>query len=82
MSITFNDDTDLLKKVIAGDELWVFGYDIETKSQSSQWKRPKEPKPKKAGQVRSNVKVFLRLQWRGASCILATMSYGQYGILP
>ena len=38
MLTTFNDDPDLLKKVITGDESWVCGYDIETKDQSSQWK--------------------------------------------
>ena len=47
MLTTFNDDTDLLKKVITADESWVYGNHIETKSQSSQssqWKRPEEPK--------------------------------------
>ena len=34
------------------------GYGIETKTQSSQWKCPEEPRPKKARQVRSNVKVL------------------------
>ena len=59
MLTTFSDDPDLLKKVIAGDESWVYGYDSETKAQSCQWKRPKEPRPKKARQVRSSVKVLL-----------------------
>jgi len=54
-----NDDPDLLKKVITGDETWVYGYDVETKAQSSQWKQSDEPRPKKARQVRSNVKVLL-----------------------
>ena len=45
---TFNDDTDLLKKVITADESWVYGYDIKAKAQSSQWKRPEEQRPKKA----------------------------------
>ena len=36
MLTTFNGDSDLLKKVISGDESWVYGYDIETKAQSSQ----------------------------------------------
>ena len=27
----FNDDSHLLKKVITGDESWVYGYDVETK---------------------------------------------------
>ena len=39
MLATFNDDPDLLKNVINGDESWVYAYDIETKTQSFQWKR-------------------------------------------
>ncbi|KYN41646.1 hypothetical protein ALC56_03947 [Trachymyrmex septentrionalis] len=39
-----NDDPDLLKRVITGDETWVYGYDVETKAQSSQWKSPGEIK--------------------------------------
>ena len=31
----YNDDPDLLKKVITGDELWVYGCDIETKPNHS-----------------------------------------------
>ncbi|UYV73920.1 hypothetical protein LAZ67_11001446 [Cordylochernes scorpioides] len=53
------DDPNLLQSVITGDEAWVYGYDVETKAQSSQWKLPHEPRPKKARQVRSNVKVLL-----------------------
>ena len=48
MLATFNDDTDLLKKVITCDESWVYGYDIETKAQSFQWKCAEKPRPKKA----------------------------------
>ena len=53
----FNDDADLLKKVITGDESWVYGYDIQTKAQSSQWKRPEDPRPKKSSRVRSYVEL-------------------------
>ena len=28
----------MLKKIITDDETWVYGYDIETRVQSSQWK--------------------------------------------
>ena len=49
---TFNYNPDLLKKVITGDESWMYGCDIETKAQSFQWKRPGEPRPKKARQFR------------------------------
>ncbi|UYV61163.1 hypothetical protein LAZ67_1003663 [Cordylochernes scorpioides] len=53
------NDPNLLQRVITGDEAWVYGYDVETKAQSSQWKLPHEPRPKKARQVRANVKVLL-----------------------
>ena len=59
MLTMYGDDQDLLKKVMTDDESWVYGYDIETKAQWSQWKRLEEPRPKKARQFRSNVKVLL-----------------------
>jgi hypothetical protein len=48
-------DTGFLK----GDETLIYGYDSQTKRESFQWKWPNSPKPKKAGQVKSNVKVML-----------------------
>ncbi|KAG8259209.1 hypothetical protein J6590_108756 [Homalodisca vitripennis] len=42
------NDPNLLQRVITGDESWVYGYDVEIKAQSSQWKLPHEPRPKKA----------------------------------
>jgi hypothetical protein len=30
-------DPTFLTKIIAGDELWVFAYDLETKVQSAEW---------------------------------------------
>ena len=41
-----SDDENVLKKVITGNESRVYGYDPETKQQSSQWKRPDEPRSK------------------------------------
>ena len=32
-----DDDPDLLQMVLTGDESWVYGYDIETKAQSSRF---------------------------------------------
>ena len=43
----FNNDPDLLEMVKPADASWMYGYDIEAKAQSSQWKRPEEPRPKK-----------------------------------
>ena len=56
--LAFKDET-FLSRVITGDDSWVYGYDLETKQQSSQWKSPKSPRPKKARQVKSNVKSMI-----------------------
>jgi len=52
-------DENFMGQIITGDETWVYGYDPETKHQSSQWKSADSPRPKKARQVRSKVKVTL-----------------------
>jgi len=49
----------LISSVITGDECWVYGHDSETKQMSSQWKTASSPRPKKARQVKSNVKNML-----------------------
>jgi len=48
-----------MSRVITGDESWVYGYDPETKQQSSQWTSPGCPRPKKARQSRSANKSML-----------------------
>jgi len=40
------EDVQFLKNVVTGDESWVYGYDRETKQQSSQWKDPSFLRPK------------------------------------
>jgi hypothetical protein len=50
---------NFLSSVITGDESWLYDYDPETKTQSSQWKTPSSPRPKKGHQVRSNIKSML-----------------------
>jgi hypothetical protein len=42
-----NRDPEFLKTVITDNESWVYGYDPGTKVQSSQWKHPTYPRPKK-----------------------------------
>jgi histone-lysine N-methyltransferase SETMAR len=54
-----NKDENFLQNIITGDETWVYGYDVETKAQSSQWVSKGSPRLKRARQVRSNVKVML-----------------------
>lgn len=54
-------DPSFLSRIITGDESWCYGYDPETKQQSSQWTSPQSPRPKKARQVRSATKTMLIL---------------------
>ena len=42
-----NADENILKNVLTGDETWVYGYDVETKEQSSQWMETFSPRLKK-----------------------------------
>jgi len=53
------NDPSFLSNVFTGDETWVYAYDPETKIQSIQWESPGSPRPKKARQVRSNIKSML-----------------------
>jgi len=53
------NDPRFLWNVITGDETWVYAYDPENKTESSQWKSPGSPRPKKARQLRSNIKSML-----------------------
>ena len=45
------EDMQFLKNIVTGDMSWVYGSDSETKQQSSQWKDPTSPQPKKGRQV-------------------------------
>jgi len=44
-----NGNENFLKNIITGDEMWVYGYDVETKMQSSWWMGKGSPRPKKHG---------------------------------
>ena len=46
MLTTFNDDPDLLKKVITSDESWIYGCIIENKAQSIRFATIEEIKEK------------------------------------
>jgi len=62
-----NVDENFLKTIVTGDEAWVYGYNVETKSQLSQWVGQRSPRPKKARMSRSNMKVMLLVfvDWQG-----------------
>jgi hypothetical protein len=50
---TANKDPDLPKKVITGDESWVYDYGPETKVHSSQWKSSKSSRMNEEGTAKS-----------------------------
>ena len=52
-------DPTFMKRIITGDETWVYEYDMQTSQQSSEWRLDNEPKPKKPRQSRSKIKVML-----------------------
>ena len=49
-------EPNLLKRVVTGDESWIFEYDPLTKRQSLEWKSALSPRPKK---LKSKTKVML-----------------------
>ena len=54
-----NGNENFLKNIITGDETWAYGYDVETKMQTSQWTGKGPPQRKKAQMSRSKIKVML-----------------------
>jgi hypothetical protein len=46
-------------RIITGGESWIYGYDPETRQQSSQWKSPQSPRAENVRQVRSSTKSTL-----------------------
>ncbi|XP_067120045.1 protein GVQW3-like [Centruroides vittatus] len=68
-----SSNPNFLNNVITGYESWVYGYDPETKMQSSQWKHSTSPRPKKVWQLCSNVKVMLTVFFTPVGwCIMST----------
>ena len=49
----------LLKRVVTGDESWIFEYDPLTKRQSLEWKSALSPRPKRARVFKFKTKVML-----------------------
>ena len=49
---------NFLNRVVAGDETWVYSYDPELKSQSSEWTSADSPRPTKARRSKGPMKVM------------------------
>ena len=55
----FETEANLLKRVVTGDESWIFEYDPLTKRQSLEWKIALSPRPKKVRVFKTKTKVML-----------------------
>ena len=62
-----NGNENFLKNIITGDETWVYWYDVEVETQSSQWVGKGSPRPEKTRMSRSKIKVMLVVffDWKG-----------------
>jgi hypothetical protein len=54
-----DDDRNVLKRIVTGDESWCFMYEPETKRQGVTWLSPKKPKAQKVRTQISWVKKML-----------------------
>ena len=52
-------EPDYLQRVITGDESWFFEFDVERQTQSAQWCRPEDTRPKRCLRSRSKIKIML-----------------------
>ena len=53
------DDPTFIKRIITGDQTWVYENDVKTAQQSSEQRAKNEPKPKKPYQSRSKIMLML-----------------------
>ena len=59
MVALINSDPTVLDALVTCDKSWIYCYDPETKRQSSQWKHAGSPRPKKARQTKSTLKLLM-----------------------
>lgn len=52
-------DPIFIKRIITGDETWVYEYDTQSRHQASEWRAPNEPRPKKSRRFQSKKKAML-----------------------
>ena len=71
------DDPSFMSRVITGDGSWIYGYDSETKQQSSQWKSPGSPRPKTAREPQRDQKYAHHVFRHARNCAPAIYPEGQ-----
>jgi hypothetical protein len=53
------EGSNILQRVITGDESWIYKYDPETKRQSEEWKHSGSPRSNKASKSCSKIKIMV-----------------------
>ena len=80
-----NSDLAVLDVLVTCDKSWIYCYDPETKRQSSQWKHPGSPRPKKARQSKSTHTLlmipFFWQHWQDLHTLGSHYTDSQQGIL-
>jgi len=52
-------DPTFIKRIITGDETWVYENDTQSRHQASEWRVPNESRPKKLRRFQSKKKAML-----------------------
>ena len=62
-----DSDPSFIKRIITGDETWIYKYDTHSRHQASEWRSPNEPRPKKPRRFQSKKKAILTvfMDYRG-----------------
>ena len=53
-----NSNPTFIKRIVTGNETWVYEFDMQTSQQASEWGLSTEPKSIKPHQSRSKIKVM------------------------
>jgi hypothetical protein len=70
--MTYEEDPDILERIVTGNETWVHHYELKSKRQSMEWKHPSSTVRKKFEQQPSCKKLMLTFVWdMGGGPILA-----------
>ena len=62
-----DSDPSFIKRIITGDETWIYAHDMHSRHQASEWRSPNEPRPKKPRRFQSKKKAMLTvfMDYRG-----------------
>jgi [histone H3]-lysine36 N-dimethyltransferase SETMAR len=54
-----------MKRIVTGDETWVYEFHMQTSQQASEWRHPTQPKPKNHASFISQIHIDCFFDYRG-----------------